>query len=54
MPDLVSSATPWRVRSSVWAGAVAGGLMAAVVLLWAQYGSAVFFEMIAAGFASCF
>jgi hypothetical protein len=54
MPDLVSSATPWRVRSAVWAGAGVGALMAAAVLLWVHYGSAVFFEMIAAGFASCF
>jgi hypothetical protein len=52
MPDLVSSAAPWRMRSTVWAGI--GALMAAAVLLWVHYGSAVFFEMIAAGFASCF
>jgi hypothetical protein len=52
MPDLVGSATPWRLRSAVWA--CVGALMAAAVLLWAHYGGAVFFEMIAAGFASCF
>jgi hypothetical protein len=39
----------------VWAGAVIGALTAAAAaLLWVQYGSAVFFEMIAAGIASCF
>ncbi len=51
MPDLVTSATPWRMRYALWAGA--GALMAAAVLLWVHYGSAVFFEMIVAGFASC-
>ena len=54
MPDLVSSVTPWRMRPALWAGAGTGVLMAAAVLLWVHYGSAVFFEMIAAGFASCF
>jgi hypothetical protein len=52
MPDLVSSAAQWRMRSAVWAGV--GALSAAAALLWVHYGSAVFFEMIAAGFASCF
>jgi hypothetical protein len=54
MSDTVSSATPWRMRPAVWAGMIAGALAAAAVLLWAHYGSAVFLEMIAAGFASCF
>jgi hypothetical protein len=39
--------------------AVGGAGLAAVLLLtglvlWAHYGSAVFFEMIASGFAACF
>ena len=50
----VISATSWRVRTAVWAGAGVGALASATVLLWAHYGSAVFFEMIVAGFASCF
>jgi hypothetical protein len=29
-------------------------LLLAALILWAHYGSAVFFEMIAAGFAACF
>jgi hypothetical protein len=53
MPDNVSSATSWRMRPALWASAIAGALMAAAVLLWSYYGSAVFFEMIAAGFATC-
>jgi hypothetical protein len=38
----------------MWAGAGIGALSVAAVLLWAHYGSAVFFEMIIAGLASCF
>jgi hypothetical protein len=35
--------------------AVAGGVLAAVGgLLWAYYGTAVFFEMMRAGWAACF
>ena len=29
-------------------------LLLAALILWAHYGSAVFFEMIASGFAACF
>ena len=33
----------------------AGGLvLAGALLLWAHYGTAVFFEMVAAGIAACF
>jgi hypothetical protein len=44
------------VRTAViWGGAGLGGLLlAAAVALWFHYGTAVFFETIAAGFASCF
>lgn len=34
--------------------AVAGVLIAATLALWAHYGTAVFFEIIAAGIAACF
>jgi hypothetical protein len=34
--------------------AVAVSLLLAAVLLWAHYGTTVFFEMIAAGIAACF
>jgi hypothetical protein len=53
MSTRVISATSWRVRTA-WAGAGVGVLAAATVVLWSHYGSTVFFEMIAAGFASCF
>jgi short subunit fatty acids transporter len=39
----------------VWGlGLVGGGLLAAALALWFHYGTTVFFETIAAGFASCF
>jgi hypothetical protein len=39
----------------IWGGAGLSGLLLAVALaLWFHYGTAVFFETIAAGFASCF
>jgi hypothetical protein len=55
MPDRAISSLPWRVPPAVWAGAaIVGALAAGTVLLWAHYGSAVFFEMIMAGLALCF
>jgi len=35
-------------------GLVAGGVLAGTLALWVHYGTAVFFEMIATGFAACF
>ena len=45
-----------RRLSVIAAGAgIAGGIaLAASLLLWMHYGTAVFFDMIAAGFAACF
>jgi len=55
MSDRVISSLPWRARPAVWASAaIVGALVAASVLLWVHYGSAVFFEMIMAGLAYCF
>src|SRR5262249_51453120 len=55
MSDRVISSLPWRAPPAVWAGAaIVGALAAGAVLLWAHYGSAVFFEMIMAGLAFCF
>jgi hypothetical protein len=39
---------------AVVAGCLATILLIAALLLWFHYGTAVFFEMIAAGFAACF
>jgi multidrug transporter EmrE-like cation transporter len=55
MPENAVSTMPTRFGPTIWVGLGAVGvLMAGTVLLWAHYGSAVFFEMIAAGIAACF
>jgi hypothetical protein len=41
-------------RPVIAVSAVAGVLIAATLALWAHYGTAVFFEIIAAGLAACF
>jgi hypothetical protein len=39
----------------VWGAALLGALVAlGAISLWFQYGTAVFFEMIAAGISACF
>lgn len=51
-----SAATP-APRASLALGATLGlaaVLLAAALLLWVRYGTAVFFETIAAGIAACF
>jgi hypothetical protein len=55
MPDRAISSLPWRVPPAAWAGAaIVGALATGAVVLWAHYGSTVFFEMIMAGLAFCF
>ena len=42
-------------RWAVWGGAGGGAaLLLATLGLWVQYGTAVFFEMIASGISACF
>ena len=53
MPDTVSAPTPQFSRPLLLIAAVAGILLAGTVALWAHYGTAVFYEMIAAGLAAC-
>jgi hypothetical protein len=54
MPDIASPLrAPVRPLMLV-AAVVAGMLLAVAVGLWVYYGSAVFYEMIAAGLAACF
>jgi len=53
MPDAALN-SPLMTRPFLLVGAVAGVLMAAALVLWAHYGTAVFFEMIAAGISACF
>jgi hypothetical protein len=47
---------PSRVARAVVVGGAALGviLLLAAAVLWLHYGSTVFFEMIASGFAACF
>jgi len=55
MPNSVTSPTSMRFWPAIWAGAgLVGALTVATILLWAHYGSAVFFEMVMAGLAMCF
>ena len=54
MPDSVISPMPLRMRPAIWVGAgIIGAMVAGTVVLWAHYGSAVFYEMIMAGIAAC-
>ena len=52
MPAIADEPLSWRPLLIV--AAVAGVLIAATLALWAHYGTAVFFELIAAGIAACF
>jgi hypothetical protein len=53
MPETVSAATPLLSRPLVLIAAAGGILLAGAVMLWAHYGTAVFYEMIVAGIAAC-
>ena len=49
------SSLPARSRLALWLGLAAAGLLVgATIVLWAHYGTAVFFETIVAGIAACF
>ena len=54
MPDALANAPNFLSRPFLLVGAVAGVLIAATLMLWVHYGTAVFFEIIAAGIAACF
>jgi len=49
----VSTGVRFGVAPILVAGGV-GVVAAATLVLWAHYGSVVFFDMIAAGFRACF
>jgi hypothetical protein len=53
MSDTVSVISPRLSRPLVIAAAAVGVLFAGTGVLWAHYGTAVFYEMIAAGIAAC-
>jgi hypothetical protein len=55
MPGHRSEPARRATRAVVWlAGVVAGVLLLAALALWFRYGTTVFFDTIAAGFAACF
>jgi hypothetical protein len=52
MPGVTTSpALSWPLLA---AGSAAALLLAGSIVLWAHYGTAVFFETIRAGFVACF
>jgi hypothetical protein len=57
-PNAILPEAPPKTRAAsiiVWSAAVLATLVvAAAAVLWTYYGTAVFFEMIAAGIAACF
>ena len=53
MPETISATTPLLSRPLMLIAAALGIVLAATVALWAQYGTAVFYEMIVAGIAAC-
>ncbi len=54
MPMPAIANAPLSSRPLLVLAAFAGLLVAATLVLWAHYGTAVFFEIIAAGIAACF
>ena len=55
MPEVAADTPRLAARPVVLALALlAGVLLAATLALWAHYGTAVFYEIIAAGIAFCF
>lgn len=57
MPENLSipnAATPRRAFGIVLATGTVVLLLGAALMLWAHYGTAVFFETIRAGFVACF
>lgn len=54
MPESVTASTSPLSRPILAAAAACGIALAGTVVLWAHYGTAVFYEMIVAGLAACF
>jgi hypothetical protein len=52
MPAIVSNAP--LSRPLLLVAAIGGVMVAAALALWAYYGTAVFFEMVRAGWLACF
>ena len=54
MPEVAATSPRLASRPFLLVGVVAAALIGATLVLWAHYGAAVFFEIIAAGIAACF
>jgi hypothetical protein len=54
MPEAAADAPHLLSRPFLLVGAVAAVLIGAALMLWMHYGTAVFFEIVAAGIAACF
>lgn len=53
--NVMTTIRPSARVALLWGGAVLATIvLLATLALWFHYGTAVFFEMIAAGFAACF
>ncbi|MBR0870020.1 hypothetical protein JQ633_06600 [Bradyrhizobium tropiciagri] len=53
--DVAAPAQGWVASAILWGAAGIGGLvLLAAAALWFHFGTAVFFEMIAAGVSACF
>jgi hypothetical protein len=52
MPDVIAPQSTSRPLVAV--GAVVAAALIGTVLLWAHYGTTIFFETIRAGFSACF
>ena len=53
MPETASATSFVFSRPLALVAAAAGIVLAATLVLWAHYGTAVFYEMIVAGIAAC-
>ena len=53
MSEMVSATSQRYSRAALIAAAAIGVLLAGTVGLWAHYGTAVLYEMILAGMATC-
>jgi len=53
MADIISASPRVNRRPLIAIAIAVGALLAATIALWAHFGTAVFFEMIRAGFAAC-
>jgi hypothetical protein len=55
MPEIAADQPRFAARPVTLAlAAFVGALVAGTLVLWAHYGTAVFYEIIAAGLAACF